>query len=362
MEQKEVEHEIKYININHLKLDLKNPRLPYKKDGYKYDTIINYMLHHGSILSLMQSIAINGFFAGEPLVVLKVSDDEYIVVEGNRRLSSLLLLNDLSIATIKQKTVNLLSEEAKNKNLTDIPCVVFNSREETSKFLGFKHIVGVKNWSALEKARYIYELRESTISKELSLNDQSKELAKMIGSKSDYIKRFLVGYEIYLVIEKSNFYDIKGLDETSFTFVNLSDSLNRSNLPTFLGVDLDSNLPLKSLNIDNLSLWTKWLFDKYDGRNTALKGTSAQLTILDEIVTSDKAIENFDKFKDLQKAKLLVDDLDDLLLEYIEYAKEYLDEVYLILSETDSNLKDSSKDKIEEINGLCKDILSLIKE
>lgn len=355
-------HEIKYINIDKLKLDLNNPRLPYKKEGYTHDTIINYMLHHGSILSLMQSIAINGFFAGEPLVVLRVSDDEFIVVEGNRRLSSLLLLNNPNSATIKQKTVSHLSEEATDKDLTDIPCVVFHSREETSKFLGFKHIVGVKNWSALEKARYIYELRESTINKELSLNDQSKELAKMIGSKSDYIKRFLVGYEIYLEIEKYNFYNIKGLDETSFTFVNLSDSLNRSNLPTFLGVDLDSDLPLRNLNSSNLSRWTKWLFDKYDGRNTALKGTSAQLTLLDEIVTSDQAVENFDKFKDLQKAKLLVDNLDDLLLEYIEYSKEYLDEVYSILDETNTNIKHSSEERLEEIKELCKDILSLHKE
>jgi hypothetical protein len=359
-----MKNEIKYINIEHIQLDLENPRLPYKQDGYTHDTIINYMLHHGSILSLMQSIAINGFFAGEPLVVLKINDEEYIAVEGNRRLSSLYLLNNPHSATIKQKTVELLSEEAEAEghNIIDVPCVVFHSRKQTSRFLGFKHIVGVKNWSALEKARYIYELRESTINQNQSLNAQSKDLAKMIGSKSDYIKRFLIGYEIYLRIEKSDFYNIKGLDETSFTFVNLSDSLNRSNLPTFLGIDLDSDLPLENLKEENVEVWTHWLFDKYNGRNTALKGTSAQLSILDEIVTNAQAVENFKKYKDLHKAKLLVENINDLVLEYLDYSKEYLDEVFMILKNPDSNIQISVEDKTEKIKELCKNILSLPKE
>lgn len=353
-----VENEIQYIDIDKLKLDELNPRLPKKNNAYTQNSIIEYMLMHGAILPLMQSIATNGFFAGEALVIIPDPKDEdfFIVVEGNRRLSALMLLNNPSMADIKQKTILELSEEAKQHNLRRIPCVRFTKREETLKFLGFKHIVGVKNWSALEKARYVINLRNETVDMNLSLDDQCKSLAKMIGSRSDYIKRLLVGLELYEMIRSHDFYGIDGLNESTFTFVNLSDSLNRSNLPEFFGVDFESEKPTKKVNFDNLSDWTHWFFEKKDGK-TALKGTSTQLSLLDEVVKNADALDFFKKTRKLVDAHMLVNQLDDIFAQYIFNANEYLIEVLRLKKKNNIELDETLIDDIKRAIDLCHDIL-----
>ena len=90
-----------------------------------------------------------------------------------------------------------------------------------------------------------------------------KEIAKMIGSRMDYVRRVLVGFEVYRVIEEEkNFYSIRDLNDKSFYFNYIVDSLNHTNIRNFLGVDFDASYPTQDLSGENLSKWTHWLFEK----------------------------------------------------------------------------------------------------
>jgi hypothetical protein len=68
----------------------------------------------------------------------------------------------------------------------------------------------------LEKARYLYELKESLFA-DKNITQAAKEIAKM-GSKTDYVKHVLVGFEVYLKIEDDKFYQLRDLNDTTFYF------------------------------------------------------------------------------------------------------------------------------------------------
>lgn len=78
-----------------------------------------------------------------------------------------------------------------------------------------------------------------------SINSASREIAKMIGSRKDYVVRVLAGYKLYETIEKNDFYKIKDLNDTTFYFNYLADSLSRSNIAEFLGVNLEKDNPVE---------------------------------------------------------------------------------------------------------------------
>jgi hypothetical protein len=90
-----MKQEIKYVGIDNLQLDLYNPRLPKSKQGKDECIVIEYLLLEAATLELMESIGENDFFVGEMLLVIPNEEErgKYIVIEGNRRLTAVLLLN-----------------------------------------------------------------------------------------------------------------------------------------------------------------------------------------------------------------------------------------------------------------------------
>jgi hypothetical protein len=66
--------------------------------GKDQDTLLKYVTENYDLLSLAISISTYGYFTSEPLIALR-EEGQYIVVEGNRRLATLLLLADPARAT-----------------------------------------------------------------------------------------------------------------------------------------------------------------------------------------------------------------------------------------------------------------------
>ncbi|MEM8438217.1 hypothetical protein Q4S09_19680, partial [Morganella morganii] len=94
---------IDFIDLKNIKLDDKNPRLPssFRKRKIGESEIVNWMLNDASISELMLAIGQSGFFIGESLLVIpdEYESNKYVVVEGNRRLTSVMLLNEPGLAT-----------------------------------------------------------------------------------------------------------------------------------------------------------------------------------------------------------------------------------------------------------------------
>lgn len=346
------------INLNELHLDIKNPRLPLSVQSQKLDErkIINWMLQDASIIELMLAIGQNGFFIGESLLVVE-EDNQYIVVEGNRRLTSLKLLSNPSLAEIHTKKIEKVLEETQNRPI-EIPCILFDNRSEITQYLGYRHVTGVKSWGMLEKARYLYSLLSTLESK--TTNEQARELAKKIGSRSDYVKRVLVSYEIFKIVRDNGFYKIPKLDDTTIHFNYFADSLRHENIKNFIGVDLDSANPLEKISYINLEKLTDLFFRKNDQNKSRVLGNSDNLTKLNKILSDGEVTQKFLDGLALDEAYTLVevdsDTFHNELLDSLRSLKRANSYIHQIHSHNSSDVE-----TLKEVVELCKIIRNSIQ-
>lgn len=316
-----MKQEIKYVGIDDLQLDLHNPRLPRSKQGKDEDVVIEFLLLEAATLELMESIAENDFFVGEMLLVVPNGEetDKFIVIEGNRRLTAVLLLNKPELAKVKKTATKEIFDNAKFKPST-LPCLVFNNREEIQKYVGFVHITGKKSWRMLEKARYLYDLRCSEKFKELSFVDSCKQIARVIGSRSPYVKKMLTSYMLYTITEDEKFYQIDGLSDSTFFLNYFSDGLQKENIRKYMCVDLDVEDPLADLDKEHLKELVTWWFKKNEGVSRVL-GDSDGMKKLNEVLGNEVALAAFKKGMNIDAAYELTNDID---LQFERKVKESL--------------------------------------
>jgi len=350
----------KTIHFSKLKLDSDNPRLPKSMHGKTEEEILTYMLLDASLIELMLAIGENDFFQGEQLFVVKDSDEKYKVIEGNRRLSAVMLLNNPQLAKVQKSKIDKVISE-KEYTPKEIPCLIFPNEKKIHDYLGYRHITGIKEWKLLGKARYLSGLYEDTFSS-TGIDQASREIAKMIGSKADYVKRIIVGFNIYKIIEDESFYKIRELDDTTFYFNYIADSLRQQNICRFLGVDINADPVEKAVNKENLKEWIHWLFEKNDQNKTRLLGNSSDLNSLNKILGNDEATKAFiEKGWSLEKAKELTDDLDNQFQTLIKKASESLEEADRLVTRVNLYYEDA-EDDLKDIRKRAAKVLRTIQE
>jgi len=287
------------VDLRDLNLDPNNPRLPTRlKTGTRED-VINWMLTDASLIELMLAIGSNGFFSGEPLLVVE-EDGKLVVVEGNRRLASLLLLNEIVVPSVQVGSVGQVIKITTSRP-KKIPVIKFDHRNEIEKYLGFRHVTGVKEWSPLAKARYLKSILNSLADGEVT-QDQYRELAKQIGSKRPYVQRLIASYDLYELVERESFYGIQGLSEDSFHFTYLMDSLNRPEIRDYIGVDFDTSGTLNKLNSDNFQQLIELFFLKRSNGRPAMNASSGQLAKFCAVLGNSESLTHLLKERDLDSA------------------------------------------------------------
>lgn len=176
------------MSVAELLLDPENPRLPEDLQGAKQENLLRYLSDETVLDELIRSFADNGFFEHEPLIGYEDPDAGFIVLEGNRRLASLMIL--------------LGSEEARNLgleplletpvpptrlvSLSNVPVYVVEDREEVHKYLGYRHIGGIKTWSAEAKARYL--MREADRAAARRSKNPFLQVARRVGSNTQGVR------------------------------------------------------------------------------------------------------------------------------------------------------------------------------
>jgi hypothetical protein len=300
------------VAVDHLKFDPLNPRLPYsiRKKSDDPREILNWMLDDAGVIDLMRSIGVRNYFDGEPLLAIPVGDNsgDYIVVEGNRRLAALKLLLEPELASDHafHSRVRTTTEEA-NFKPQRVPVIVYGNREAILSYLGYRHITGVKAWSALAKSRYLNDLLSQYPQHEPK--EQHKLLAKNIGSTASYVAKLLAGLKLYETVEANNFYGIKGLDEEEVDFSLITTALGYSNIQKFLGLESSQDINQSKLNQESLKQFTIWLFDKNPTSGKSRLEDSRNLGKLNAIVGSKEALAYFqERSFSIHQASLFTDE------------------------------------------------------
>lgn len=171
------------IPVEELHFDSRNPRIPQSLRQEDETKTLNYLVLESATAELMQAIGENGFFEGEMLLVAERGDGGYTVVEGNRRLCAVMLLNDPGLTSRKKETVRTIAASSRAQlPIAELPCLVFQSKSEITKYLGFVHVTGKQPWGLLQKAEYLHNLYCEC--KTNNFDEDTRAIAKTIGGKS----------------------------------------------------------------------------------------------------------------------------------------------------------------------------------
>ena len=311
------------IDIESLEFDRDNPRLPTSVQGGDDASILKYLATKTGIENLMQSIGENGFFPGEAIVVIPQGTEKYTVIEGNRRLAALRLLQDPKLVNLS--SIERAAREADNKPIT-IPVYVVQSREETLQYLGFRHISGVQRWDPLAKARYLESLFDKTQGEP---DQRYRSVAREIGSNSTTVRRNLDALAAYKIIEDKDFYDIPNIEEETFQFGTFYTAVSNADIANFIGTKHDGTPsdPITNpgvVNDEHLEELVRLMFVKDARLGTTKLGESRNIGKLGTVLSDTNSLQAIRLGQSLESAYRLTPHGRDDFIRHMNQAIEEL--------------------------------------
>lgn len=154
------------ISVAQLRLDTQNPRLPDIEDNQRDATRAMVEAQKNKVVALARHLVGNGPNpASLPIVMPSEDGDEtYVVLDGNRRVVALKLLQDpaLGEGILSSGDLNRLrqlSDRFSSNPITDISCVVVADGDEADKWIELIHRgeqqgAGLVEWDGQVAARY----------------------------------------------------------------------------------------------------------------------------------------------------------------------------------------------------------------
>lgn len=342
---------VQYINIEDLELDVENPR--FGEDSSSSDTqvyVLNNIVKNYGVTDVISSIAVNGYFSAEPMVVRKNNNKKFTVMEGNRRLAACLILKNDDRA---RDQVNLHQQYIDKYNshgcpkIDPVPAIVFEDDDGVDKkslisYLGVRHIVSTKDWDSYAKAAWI--------SRTIKEGDMSvSDISTMIGDRNSTIKRLLSGYNFIKQMESAGKYNKddsvkKGRgSNTSYPFSWVYTLLSYKSIQDFVGLSdnpTDPN-PIDEKKLDNAKLLMTAMFgNKNKGQNSQVKD-SRNLGVLAEIVASPEKVILLKQGKDVEDINDLTQPIGDRLTSLMLEIRSKLDECLTRVGREDLPMQDA---------------------
>lgn len=264
--------EAKKIQLNKLFLNPNNPRLMDKNRKSelaenriiedKIQDKIKKEIRFEGINDLYEKVKKLGFLPIDRIVVKKLeneSEDFFLVLEGNRRITTAKVLleeHEEGIITLDEKILN---------SLKNIEVLIYTGTDKNIIWLlqGMRHINGIKEWGALQQARFLFEMQDDN-----SLN--ATELDKMTGLGRNSIATKIRSYKGFTFAQ--NVY--KGeLTESNFSLFQEA-IFSRPQIKNWLSWNDTTD---EFENLENLELLLDW----YLGDNEGIKRFERVLDIRD---------------------------------------------------------------------------------
>jgi hypothetical protein len=215
-----------------LDYDPNNPRLI--EEGIKdpdESQILKSLADSSDLAEVVASIAANGYIDIEPLIVQRIGQ-RFRVLEGNRRLAAIRILQKPSLAKGTGITVPAITAEVK-KSLKKVTVYAVSSPEQARDFIGFKHINGPHKWDAIAKARFAADWYKKERTKGVTL----EKIAQRLGDSHDTVVRLVNGMFVLDQAETAKVYDLKDrYPGKKFAFSHLYTALTRPGYREFLGL------------------------------------------------------------------------------------------------------------------------------
>ena len=278
--------EIRMMKVSDLKFDLDNPRLVEfdLSPNATEEDVIQILWEAMDVREVMMSIAASGFFPHEPLIVA-LEKEKNIVIEGNRRLAAVKILLNPSVAETYATHIPIIAAEAK-RELAELPTVV-GSREETWRYLGFKHVNGPAKWSSYAKSQYIADVHRN-------FNIGLEDISRQIGDTHKTVQRLYRGLMVIEQAEQMKVFNREDLWYNHFSFSHLYTGITYPGISGFIGLRSETDEqpdPVPAEKGQELRELCLWLYgSKREETRPVIQTQNPHLRQLDAVVANRESL------------------------------------------------------------------------
>lgn len=347
----------KTVNLENLFLDPNNFRLR-NQTNYKFinskaltsqsvqSKTMNMICGDGNVLiiDLIESFKSNGYLKVDNILVRKHDKENYIVIEGNRRIAALKVLMEMCK---KGYDIGKLTKDIFEKGIE----VVETDSTDPNDYLilmGLKHVSGNKKWERYNQAKLLYELKDS-------LNCSDGDLAKKIGISKTEVEQNIRGYkamEIFLNDIKDETYKIKfNPYDKIMIFIEMT---NKPQIRKWVGWN---EKHLKFDNQKNMKRFFSWIKPA-----TIYNDETEVYEPREPIIKSHKEVRNLEEIiNDAESLKIMenIRDFDFALNQNYSYTKKQFSSTIRSVEQILKNIKTGSSLKISRED---KEVLYNIKK
>lgn len=277
------------VELEKLLLDSNNPRLAelgILSNASQFD-LLKALWDEMAVEEVAMSIAYSGYFEHEPLFVEESANGKFLVIEGNRRLAAVKLLVDASLRA-KVKATDLPSiDSTRTSELATLPVIV-TTREESWRYLGFKHVNGPATWGSYSKAQYIAHVHDE-------YGVPLEDIALQIGDYNSTVLRMYRGLMIVEQAEKAKVFARADIAKNKFSFNYIYTGMDYPGIIGFLGLRSRGTSPEKPVPVSklkNLGELMLWLYGRESSDTPSLiRSQNPDLKTLDTILLTNSGIK-----------------------------------------------------------------------
>lgn len=224
--------------VSSLQLDINNPRIRHMGEGLNQTQVLKILLEKEKIYELAKKISEEGYFVGEEPIIC-IESNKKVVLEGNRRVASLKLLQNPKKYLSTAKANILLQNILKNNIPIDdykIRCYIAPNRLLANPIIYERHKGdAVHKWRTGNQYSFVAEMYEKD---GLSIDDICEVLNETRGNVLKPLKAYNLFFEGKEILEKE-----KGIivDVENFDLTNLERVYGLEEARKFLGIEFDNN-------------------------------------------------------------------------------------------------------------------------
>jgi len=287
----------KTAKVKDLWFDPQNPRLP-ELLGKNQKEIFRFLVDDIGVEDVLQSIAASGMIEGDPVIAREAEDKKHFyVIEGNRRLAALKLLNGEKIGDGEAEPNVPGVTPAVKGSIGKINIQLGWSESDIDAYLGYKHVTATREWPPEAKARFVISKVKGDFSRE-SLTS----FARRSGTSLPTLRRWLVAFLTLQQAQAAGKFDPKEAYAKRYfgTFYTLLGSEQVQNFLALVSDPITPN-PVPADHLPQLEEFIGWSIGT---RAAPPVINSRKQQKLNDVLSSPSALQHFRLRRDLDAALL----------------------------------------------------------
>jgi len=264
------------------------------------EEVVSHLVEEYDVEELVLSILTAGWLDYEPLI----AERDNTVIEGNRRLAALRLIEDDQLRKAVGYKLAKVEPEHPNAHPTTISVRYANSREAAYVYIGFKHINGPFKWDALAKAKFAAEW--------VSKGHDLEVVSRTLGDSHNTILRLVSGWNVLQRARDAGFDPADATTTAPFPISHLYTALTRPDVRSYLGIETPSRQviaadAIKPEKMPELLQIMNWIYGRRSkGEPSLIRSQNPDLGTLVRVIAHNTAREELIANRDLDAAEELL--------------------------------------------------------